>query len=264
MIKRVQKESILDPVQDKLNPKIWMYDNTMRPEVRNFLLNTVNSFGIKGINRIYMIGSNTGFQYTPTSDVDVHIYVPGIDKNEQELSRLKKLVPTNLKLPGTDAPVQFYAIGIDETKGFEGKGAMYDIQNDNWIVTPKMTDIKVPYSHLMNIARFFTSGIEDRLMELEADEKELEHLQKSNEPDAKAKVEEKKKKILEDIDALITADEVLYGYRSDAYSGKAFNTNVQMGVGNDSVQSAVFKIVEELGYRKKLKEGIAKREKYEK
>jgi hypothetical protein len=262
-----KNESVLDAPQETLNPKIWN-DTKLKPEVRDFILKTLEEFKLPGVQRISFVGSNTGFQYTDTSDMDIHIWIP--DTTEEQGHKFKEIFPQDLKLPGTEIPVQFYVIGVDESKGFEGKGAMYDVEKDEWIIPPLRSDIKVPYSHIMEIAKFFMEGIDNRCMELEADEKELEHLikyietvkEEDEKKEIQAKIDAKKAKLVADIDSIIVADEVLYGYRSDAYSGKLFGTNLQMGTGNESVQAAVYKVIEELGYKQKIKDGLAKKEKY--
>lgn len=260
-------ESVLDPAQPQLNPAIWESPEAIKPEVKEFILSEVKSFDIPDIKRIAFVGSNTGYQYTPTSDLDVHIWVPDLTK-EQEDAYGKKL-PTDLKLLDTEIPVQFYVIAVDESQGFTGKGAMWDLENDKWIVAPQKADIKVPISHLFAIAKFFMEGIDNRVMELESDEKELQHFQKyleaetdeGQKKDIEARISYKQAEIVADFDALETAAEVLYGYRSDAYEGKKFDLDVDevMGEGNQSTQAAVYKIIEELGYRQKIKDALKRK-----
>ncbi len=256
-----RQESVLDVAQPQLNPAIWDADEKLRPEVREELLKPIEDMKIPGVQRVAFVGSNTGYQYTPESDIDVHLWIP--DVSEDQIEKFKEILPQDLLLSGTHHPLQYYVVADDETQGFVGKGAMYDLEKDEWIVRPRKSDIEVPLSHIFEIAKFFFSGIDNRIMELEADEKELQHFElisaASGGEDARGRIEALRTKIRGDFDAIETAAEVLYGYRSNAYQGQKFDLDAQMGEGNESVQNAVYKVIEELGYKEKIKTALARR-----
>lgn len=66
---------------DTLNPLLWNEDNTLKPEVRDKLMEIANEFidglkedGIKiDVDDIKIVGSNCSYNYTKDSDLDLHI-----------------------------------------------------------------------------------------------------------------------------------------------------------------------------------------------
>jgi len=83
-ITRLLKENSLEEKiekHDKLNPVLWNEDKTLKPEVKETLEKIVQKFieclkedeiDIKVIDKL-IIGSNASYNYTPDSDVDLHI-----------------------------------------------------------------------------------------------------------------------------------------------------------------------------------------------
>ena len=79
---------------DELNPKLWDGEK-LKPEVKAALLKFIEAWRQYAnipkdlIQDIVMIGGNTNYNYTPKSDIDVHLIV---DRNK--LGKDRKLVPT--------------------------------------------------------------------------------------------------------------------------------------------------------------------------
>ena len=80
---------------DTLNPLIWTEDNTLRKEVEIAVKKIVDLFieqqEIKiPVLDIYILGSNASYNYSPTSDLDVHIITnyANMDCNEEILQTL--------------------------------------------------------------------------------------------------------------------------------------------------------------------------------
>lgn len=80
-------------INDELNPEIFDSEHKMLPEVRDQILEYVNTFTEKmsqqDVNIDYtdvtLVGSNAGYLYTPTSDIDIHlISAYQIDLNDAE------------------------------------------------------------------------------------------------------------------------------------------------------------------------------------
>jgi hypothetical protein len=137
--------------QDELNPKIWEKDGksyTMRPEVREKLLETANIFidflGVDVIiTDIIMIGSLVNYNWSKFSDIDLHI----VDNFNQfpensrdlylEFFDLKKVIFNqrhNIKMFGYD--VECFVQREDETTFSSG---IYSILYDMWMNEPKKT-----------------------------------------------------------------------------------------------------------------------------
>lgn len=131
----------------KLNPKVWQSNNKIRPELRTKLLQfgkTWQSFaGIpqSAVTDIILTGGNANFNYTPFSDLDVHIMVdrnklgkmfgPRLDDFMQAKKQLWTLTH-NVRVLGY--PLEPYAQDKD-SKFPKGQG-VYSLMHDGWIQEP--------------------------------------------------------------------------------------------------------------------------------
>lgn len=142
---------------DKLNPILW-YGEELDTEVRNHLIKIAEvwrDFAVipeKTVKDIVMTGGNANFNYTPLSDIDVHLI---IDKNEMtdcdsfyiaEYLKDKKTLWTlshNIQIYGYN--VELYAQDISEP-GSPDQG-VYSLKKMKWIRMPKKekTNYKDPF-----------------------------------------------------------------------------------------------------------------------
>jgi len=65
---------------DTLNPDIWVNENEIKPEIRTKLLQIANDFYkdtklTVAYKDVLLLGSNANYNWTPTSDLDVHIVI---------------------------------------------------------------------------------------------------------------------------------------------------------------------------------------------
>ena len=248
-------ESILDPAQDKLNPMIWDENKKMKPEVRKQLLDMVLS-KIKNPVHIFMFGSNTGYNYTPESDIDTHIQVQG---SQDEADRLFNTFPKDFKIGS--APVQFYVYVGDEISGSQGKGAIYDLVNDKWIREPKKDELQIPYSYAIEVSKMFMSGIDNSIMEINADiseKKMYETLMNTAKEEEKKEIQERMKfkdeEIQAKLDSLHILSQMLWNERTNSYKVMDLDLFVNTGYGNYSISTMIYKILEKFQYRAKIVE----------
>ena len=135
--------------QDELTPKIWEKDGksyTMKPEVREKLLETANIFidslGVDVIiTDIIMIGSLVNYNWSKYSDIDLHVVVNFNQFSENskdlylEFFDLKKVIfnqKHNIKMFGYD--VECFVQKEDETTFSSG---IYSILYNMWMNEPK-------------------------------------------------------------------------------------------------------------------------------
>lgn len=140
--------------QDELNPKIWEKDGksyTLRPEVREKLLETANLFidslGVDVIiTDIIMIGSLVNYNWSKYSDIDLHVVVNfnQFPENTKDLYLeffdLKKVIfnqKHNITMFGYD--VECFVQKEDETTFSSG---IYSILYDMWMNEPKKLGIE--------------------------------------------------------------------------------------------------------------------------
>lgn len=144
--------------QDELNPKIWEKDGksyTLRPEVREKLLETANLFidslGVDVIiTDIIMIGSLVNYNWSKYSDIDLHVVVNFDQFSENvkdlylEFFDLKKVIfnqKHNITMFGYD--VECFVQKEDETTFSSG---VYSILYDMWMNEPtKNTNKKIDF-----------------------------------------------------------------------------------------------------------------------
>ena len=139
-------------LHDKLNPKIYNEDNTMKPEVLDKLLEIANEF-LEYIELplnvvdIEIVGSNASFNYNENSDLDLHIIVNNevnyVDPNVlRELYNLKKgSFNDKYDLTIYDIPVELYIEDIKDSNATNGR---YSILKNEWIKEPEPLHYDLP------------------------------------------------------------------------------------------------------------------------
>ena len=140
---RVDDLEQLTKFHDKLNPDLWE-NNRLKPEVSLALFKIAREF-IKFINvedikltDITVSGSNASFNYTPVSDIDLHLIadVNGpCEVNIKEMFLAKKSAfndQHDISIFGHS--VEVYVQNSDEKHISNG---IYSVYDDNWIKFPK-------------------------------------------------------------------------------------------------------------------------------
>lgn len=131
-----------------LNPSIWETENNIKTDVFNALLKIANTFYKSTelnvpLEDIYFLGSTAGYNWTPTSDIDLHLVVDfsQIDPNEE----LVKQYVDGLKTKWNQAhdikignhPVEVY---IQDKKEINKSQSVYSLMKNHWIKKPKHED----------------------------------------------------------------------------------------------------------------------------
>lgn len=132
---------------DKLNPKLWNEDKTLKPEVADKINEIVNVFIDNLVENkielvpedIIIIGSNVAYNYTKDSDLDIHIIVDTtkLDISEEIASALysayRSLFNKDLDIYFYDIPVELYVETNSSTRSSNG---VYSVKNSSWIKEP--------------------------------------------------------------------------------------------------------------------------------
>ena len=140
---------------DKLNSKIWDGE-TLRPEVRTKLMMIARTWAgfakipNDAITDVILVGGNANYNYTPYSDIDLHVVVdmekiPECEGLLDEYLRGKKQLwglVHDIKIYGHD--VELYA--QDQDTPYTKDQGVYSIKNNKWLVKPvkKEVDLKDP------------------------------------------------------------------------------------------------------------------------
>jgi hypothetical protein len=135
---------------DKLNPKIWKDEDTIRPEVRRSLLNIAREFydflDIQVIIiDIIVTGSQANYLYTDASDLDLHLIVPYGDVDcegpvRELFDAKRKLWKENHNITIRDIPVETYV----EDEQQPVTGSSYSLLKDKWVRKPEVIQGPIP------------------------------------------------------------------------------------------------------------------------
>lgn len=268
-------ESVLDPVHNTLAKDVWNRNKKLKEKHRRYIIDTFNDWlDTMGVEEdpkdIIIIGSITTYQYSKNSDIDVNV---AMDISDEQRDELLKYLPNGSNLPDTNHPVNYY-LSKDAMENVEKQKSAYDVLNDKWIKEPKEEDVSFPYGYILEIARFFMDGVDERIAEYERDKKELDlykEYQKDEEilmsdVEIQKVIEQKKLEIKADLDALYVALKMVKSFRGKAFEEDyepKFLINIESANRDFSVNNLVYKALERFGYLDKLKEFKDEREKWE-
>ena len=129
-----------------LNTKLFDSESNLLPEVREKLLEIANYFAEYSdvtipILDIYIVGSNASYNYTPTSDIDLHIItnyelVEAPEKILEALYTFQKSAFNNeydITIHGLE--VELYVEDVNNSSAVSN--GVYSVYNDKWVKFPK-------------------------------------------------------------------------------------------------------------------------------
>lgn len=263
-LKEYLNESVLDPVQEKLSPALWQ-NNKIKKSAKMHMLKKLEiwlkNYTDKLPKEIYLLGSMAGFQYGQNADIDINIV---IDLSDEKLKELVPLLPNGHNLPGTEHPVNYY-LSKEKDPQWEKSGPLYNVLKDEWIRKPDKEEaqsVVQSYREIIEIARFFTSGLDSVMSEYyrdAADYKTYElYLADANEQekqDIKELMQFKLQEIIADIHSVRVGYHVMFSLRKEAFKDEKFfklHTEITTENPNLSINNIIYKYVERLGYLDKV------------
>lgn len=135
-----------------LNPKIWDDEKHLFPEVKNKIVEIVNTFikyieedGIKlDAKTVWLLGSNANYNYTEESDLDIHIIADeSFDCSEKHLQIIynayKSLFNNKYSISIKGIDVELYVENKDALSNVST--GIYDVLADKWIKEPAKYNI---------------------------------------------------------------------------------------------------------------------------
>jgi hypothetical protein len=267
-------ESVLDPIHDKLCQEVWNKNDELKPEVKKFIEENFEKWRkqIKKefeIKTMTLMGSIATYQFSETSDIDIQVET---SLSQKEISEIWNTIPKDIMLPKTKHPMSYYI--TSDYAAVDKSDVAYDVLKDKWIKKPKKSNVEIPFPYIVEIAKFFMAGIEDRIAEYEHDKAELEMYkgyvedkEMEFEKDRVQKIVElKEAEIKADLDALFVARHVVKAFRKEAYEKTeselpVFFIKIEAQNPNLSINNLVYKLMDKFGYLEKLEKYRAIREK---
>lgn len=266
-------ENILDPITQTRCKDLFIGPDyqVLQTKVKNQILDPIYKWLEKmgypyeeHVRSIHIIGSSVGWQYTNTSDIDVSIET---DIDPAKIKQIWKLLPNGQLLK--EHPVNYYL--TSDLKDVSESENAYDVLKDVWVKKQNKEDIekRVPFSYIMEITKFFLSGVDDRIQEYEADKVELDYLNSVSKDDGVDEQEkqkliaQKETELKADLDSIYIAHLMLKGFRNQAFrDGHAADLIIDIkSKGNSSINNTIYKMVEKMGYFEKLEKYEKEREK---
>jgi predicted nucleotidyltransferase len=174
-----------------LDPNLWD-DRTLKPEVKEALLKVAedfyNSTELKGeIRNILFLGSSANYNWTPTSDIDVHIVIDIAEERiNEEYARkfmdglaFKWNTEHDIEVKGH--PVEVYLQDVREPNSTPQQArpgaSIYSLYDDKWLLEPNPQNIKLDSDKIRKKFQLIKKKIEN-LIQTEDIEK-LKDLMKS-------------------------------------------------------------------------------------
>lgn len=236
----------------ELNQKIFK-GTTLKPEVLNKLKNVANAFiefldiPTSAIRDIVLTGSNVSYNYTPQSDLDVHLIVDfkKVHKNcpivgEFLLSK-KSEFNNNHDITIYGIPVEVYAEPTDAPSVYNG---LYSIKYDKWLQEPKKlkplnnsSEIKAKYKEIKDTIEELTDEskfIKNEVANGEAAEKLMQ------------KLKEMRKAGLHREGEFSVENQVFKKLRNEGYMEKLFNLRKRGTDKNLSLEEKYEEIIDEI------------------
>lgn len=183
------KESSTLEYHDMLNPKIW--DGALlKSEVRGKLLQIADAWRDFAkihpdtITDIILTGGNANYNYTPQSDLDLHLIINRgelngsmidrafVDEYLQDKKILWTLTHSGINIYGY--PVELYAQDIND-QPHSGQG-VYSVMHDHWIQEPEYLNLNFESDPNLQDKVDFYKDMIDKLIDQQADSDSIDTL----------------------------------------------------------------------------------------
>jgi len=229
-----------------LNPKLWTADEVLKPEVEEKIKQIVDVFlaglaedEIKiNVKDILIIGSNASYNYTPYSDLDLHIIVDtdSLECPDNLYSKLysayRSLFNKRLDIDFYDIPVEIY---VEDESTPRVSNGVYSVLNREWLQEPKYVNIP---DMDMDVFNAELAKWEERYRQVLNDA--VGELEEYYEPDPDA-AEDIKTQQIREIDA----------YIEDLYNLRKIGLPL---TGEYGLENVIFKTIRNKGYLDRLKD----------
>jgi len=166
----------------ELNPKLWEDDGVLNSEVRNKLIEIATTWVSfakippGSIQDIIITGGNVNYNYTPNSDIDLHIVISRselnpdrefVDEYLQDKKILWTLQHENISIYGY--PVELYAQDVADVPHLNQ--GVYSITLNQWLARPQLLDLDFANDyHLQKKVEFYQDMIDKMISNNVSDE----------------------------------------------------------------------------------------------
>jgi hypothetical protein len=180
------KEDFTSTLQyhEELNPTLWN-GFELKDDVREKLIEIGNTWvtwaniPVEAVKDLILVGGNANYNYTPNSDVDLHILVDTdeikncpefIDDYLKDKKQLWSLTH-DIKIHGND--VEVYAQDMND--GFATDQGVYSLTQDKWLAEPVYQEISLNNPNILKKVQEYMEKI-DSLISSNAEDESFEKL----------------------------------------------------------------------------------------
>ena len=160
-----------NPHHHELNPVLWDH-NSLRIEIRVKLLQIARHFAdylnVPKLNLkdITISGSSAGYNYSPYSDIDLHLVVTKTDGNDELFTAKKNLYNNEHNLAISGIPVELY---VQPTGQIHHSAGIYSVLHNEWINEPEHVEPTIDSRDIKAKARNYASKINSAMRSQDID-----------------------------------------------------------------------------------------------
>lgn len=169
---------------DELNSKLWKNEK-LRSDVSNKLMMIARTWAgfakipPKAIKDVILVGGNANFNYTPYSDIDLHVVVD-MDKIPECKQLLDEYLRDKKQLWGLVHDIKIYGHDVelyaqDKNTPYTKDQGVYSIKQDKWLVQPTKKEVNLNDPAIKRKVEQYIEKI-DTLIETSAEEETFEAL----------------------------------------------------------------------------------------
>lgn len=177
---------------DKLNPKIWEADQTLKSDVHEAIIKLAQAFidfleiDTSYIEDVILTGSNCNYNWNSNSDLDIHVVVnfPEFQKScstvdiEEMFDTKKSLWNSEHDIDINGIPTEMYV--QNSQQDLPKDDALFSLGENEWITPPKkIDDFKVDDEAIENIVKPIKKAIKDIISKKITDLNQIDALQQS-------------------------------------------------------------------------------------
>lgn len=154
--------------KNKLNPIIFDDNEEINEDIKNLLLKIATYFWEnldigEPFDDVTLTGSSANFNYTPYSDIDLHILVDFNKFKEPEMVKKffdskKQLWNDKHDLKLKKQPIEIYVQDINEPHTSTG---VYSVLNNKWVKKPEYKNINIPDGNIKRKSKPYKEIIND-------------------------------------------------------------------------------------------------------
>lgn len=180
----ISEQTLTLQFHSRLNPKLWE-DDQLKSEVRGKLLMIARTWAgfakipAKAVTDVILVGGNANYNYTPFSDIDLHVVVD-MKKIPECKGLLDEYLRSKKQLWSLVHDIKIYGYGVelyaqDEKTPYTKDQGVYSVKDNKWLIKPVQREVDLKDPNIKRKVEHYKEKI-DTLIETSAEEDAFESL----------------------------------------------------------------------------------------